>query len=169
MTGGELSDYICGLRVLFKMSGDKFSKTKQGMSKIGDLPLLMTKEQKYYVLETVRSTFAVTLPLVHLNLWDAKLAIPNDTIYARLETHMGIRQDKKGQVLEDKGTPSDNTTCAWMAADEAVVCTRAFVTTCLFYRRLVSRGRLEVGLHVNDISRIHWSQQTLAIQSERPN
>ncbi|GFU57387.1 uncharacterized protein TNCV_3635661 [Trichonephila clavipes] len=31
-------------------------------------------------------------------------------------------------VCEDTGTPNEGATCAWMAADEAVGCTRAFLT-----------------------------------------
>ncbi|GFU39380.1 uncharacterized protein TNCV_1716531 [Trichonephila clavipes] len=31
-----------------------------------------------------------------------------------------------GMVREDTGDPSEGATCAWMAADEAVACTRAF-------------------------------------------
>ncbi|GFW43033.1 uncharacterized protein TNCV_1474291 [Trichonephila clavipes] len=56
----------------------------------------------------------------------------------------------------------------WMAAHEAVGCTRAFLTM-WWSRRLVCRGRPEPGLRVNDISRIHWSQHFLTTQSERPN
>ncbi|GFS90112.1 hypothetical protein TNCV_507861 [Trichonephila clavipes] len=47
-------------------------------------------------LETFRSIFAVTLPLVRSNSWDAQLAIPNDLRYARLETNLGIGQAKEG-------------------------------------------------------------------------
>ncbi|GFT38856.1 hypothetical protein TNCV_1585521 [Trichonephila clavipes] len=36
-------------------------------------------------------------------------------------------------------------------------------------RRLVYRGRSEPGLHVNDITRIHWSLHLLPRQPERPN
>ncbi|GFX72918.1 uncharacterized protein TNCV_1698151 [Trichonephila clavipes] len=31
-------------------------------------------------------------------------------------------------LREDTGAPSEDATCAWMAADEAVGCTRAFLT-----------------------------------------
>ncbi|GFT78046.1 uncharacterized protein TNCV_2820551 [Trichonephila clavipes] len=31
-------------------------------------------------------------------------------------------------VREDTGVPNEGATCAWMAADEAVGCTRAFLT-----------------------------------------
>ncbi|GFV09777.1 uncharacterized protein TNCV_2598321 [Trichonephila clavipes] len=31
-------------------------------------------------------------------------------------------------VREDTGSPTEDTICAWMAADEAVGCTRAFIT-----------------------------------------
>ncbi|GFW20762.1 uncharacterized protein TNCV_1049831 [Trichonephila clavipes] len=35
--------------------------------------------------------------------------------------------------------------------------------------QLVCLGHPEPGLHVNDISRIHWSQHLLTTQSKRPN
>ncbi|GFV26801.1 hypothetical protein TNCV_5000851 [Trichonephila clavipes] len=47
-------------------------------------------------LETFRSVFAVTLPLVRSNSRDAQLAVPIDPRYARLETNLGISQDKEG-------------------------------------------------------------------------
>ncbi|GFV09780.1 uncharacterized protein TNCV_2598351 [Trichonephila clavipes] len=61
-------------------------------------------------------------------------------------------------VREDTGSPSEDTICAWMAADEAVGCTRAFITMRWSSLRLVCRGRPEPGLRVTDISRIHWAQ-----------
>ncbi|GFY48646.1 uncharacterized protein TNIN_192381 [Trichonephila inaurata madagascariensis] len=64
-------------------------------------------------------------------------------------------------VREDTGAPSEDATCAWMAADEAVGCTREFLTMWRSSRRLVFRGRPEPGLHVKNISRIHWSQHLL--------
>ncbi|GFW33834.1 uncharacterized protein TNCV_3589191 [Trichonephila clavipes] len=72
-------------------------------------------------------------------------------------------------VREDTGAPNEGATCAWMAADEVFGCTRAFLTMWRSFRRLVSRGRPEPGLCVNDISRIHWSQHLLITQSEQPN
>ncbi|GFX38768.1 uncharacterized protein TNCV_4748381 [Trichonephila clavipes] len=72
-------------------------------------------------------------------------------------------------VREDTGASSEDATCAWMAADEAVGCTRAFITMWRSSRRIVCRGRPEPGLCVNDISRIHWSQHLLTTQSERPD
>ncbi|GFT59103.1 uncharacterized protein TNCV_186751 [Trichonephila clavipes] len=72
-------------------------------------------------------------------------------------------------VREDTGASSEGTICAWMAADEVVGCTRAFLTMQRFSRQLVCRGRPEPGLRVNDISRILWSQHLLTTQSERPN
>ncbi|GFW83485.1 uncharacterized protein TNCV_4589861 [Trichonephila clavipes] len=68
-------------------------------------------------------------------------------------------------VREDTGAPNEGATGAWMATDEAVVCTRAFLTMWWAYRRLVCRGLPEPGLRVNNISRIHWSQQLLTTQS----
>ncbi|GFT28234.1 uncharacterized protein TNCV_645721 [Trichonephila clavipes] len=69
-------------------------------------------------------------------------------------------------VREDTGAPSEGATCAWMAADEAVSCTRAFLTMWRSSRQLVCRWRPEPGLRVNDISRIHSSQHLLTTQSE---
>ncbi|GFV31695.1 uncharacterized protein TNCV_4742441 [Trichonephila clavipes] len=71
-------------------------------------------------------------------------------------------------VGPNTGAPSEGATCAWMAADQAVGCTRAFLTMWWSSRRLVCRGRPEPG-RVNDISRIHWSQHLYTTQSERPN
>ncbi|GFW26205.1 uncharacterized protein TNCV_3397011 [Trichonephila clavipes] len=48
-------------------------------------------------LETFRFTFAVTLPLVRSNSWDAQLAVPNEPSYARLVTKLGIWQVKEGR------------------------------------------------------------------------
>ncbi|GFX51604.1 uncharacterized protein TNCV_5013081 [Trichonephila clavipes] len=72
-------------------------------------------------------------------------------------------------VGEDTGPPSEDVICAWTAVDEAIVCTRAFLTMWRSSRRLVRRGHPEPDLHVNDISRIHYSQHLLTTQSERPN
>ncbi|GFU26116.1 uncharacterized protein TNCV_5105661 [Trichonephila clavipes] len=72
-------------------------------------------------------------------------------------------------VREDTEALCEGATCAWMTADEAVGCTRAFITMWWSSRRLVDRGRLEPGLHVNDNSRIHWSQHLFTTQSEWPN
>ncbi|GFS69823.1 uncharacterized protein TNCV_3101411 [Trichonephila clavipes] len=70
---------------------------------------------------------------------------------------------------EDSGVLSEGAASVWVVADEAVGCTRAFLTMWRFSRRLVCRGHPEPGLHVNDISRIHWSQHLLTTQSEWPN
>ncbi|GFW13661.1 uncharacterized protein TNCV_1211271 [Trichonephila clavipes] len=72
-------------------------------------------------------------------------------------------------VQEDTGTTNEGATCAWMAADEAVGCTYAFLTMWRSSRRLVCQGRPASGLRVNDISWIHWSQHLLTRLSERPN
>ncbi|GFU97276.1 uncharacterized protein TNCV_660001 [Trichonephila clavipes] len=72
-------------------------------------------------------------------------------------------------VREDTGTPFVGATCAWMAADEAVGYMRAFLTMWLSSERVVCRGCPELGLRVNDITRIHWSQHLLTTQSERPS
>ncbi|GFU59628.1 uncharacterized protein TNCV_3185991 [Trichonephila clavipes] len=71
-------------------------------------------------------------------------------------------------VREDTGAPSEGATCVWMADDKAVGCTLAFLTMWLSSQRLVCQGRPELGLRINDISRILWSQD-LTTQSERPN
>ncbi|GFV32480.1 uncharacterized protein TNCV_1677661 [Trichonephila clavipes] len=69
-------------------------------------------------------------------------------------------------VREDTWAPNEGATCAWMAADEAVGCTRAFLTMWRFSRRLVCRGRsCEPDFLANDSYRI----QHLTTQSERPN
>ncbi|GFX76344.1 hypothetical protein TNCV_593071 [Trichonephila clavipes] len=44
-----------------------------------------------------------------------------------------------------------------------------FFTMWRFSQRLVRRGRPDPGLRGNDISRIHWSQQLIITQTERPN
>ncbi|GFU94099.1 uncharacterized protein TNCV_5119231 [Trichonephila clavipes] len=72
-------------------------------------------------------------------------------------------------VREDTRAPSEGATCAWMAADEAVGYTHAFLTMWLFSRRLVCRVRPEPGLCLNYISLIRWSQHFLTTQSELPN
>ncbi|GFS88819.1 uncharacterized protein TNCV_1000311 [Trichonephila clavipes] len=68
-------------------------------------------------------------------------------------------------VREDTRVPIEGATWTWMAADETVGCTGAFITMWQASIRLVSRGRPEPGLHVNDIARIHWSQHHLTIKS----
>ncbi|GFW65171.1 uncharacterized protein TNCV_394371 [Trichonephila clavipes] len=45
--------------------------------------------------------------------------------------------------LEDTGAPIEGATCAWMAVDESVGCTRAYLTMWWSSRRLVCRGRPE--------------------------
>ncbi|GFU26504.1 uncharacterized protein TNCV_2463481 [Trichonephila clavipes] len=75
-----------------------------------------------------------------------------------------LRKDR-----EDTEASSEGATCAWIAADEAVGCTRAFLTMWRSSRRLVCRRRPESGFHVNEISRIHWSQHLLTTQSDWPN
>ncbi|GFV15602.1 uncharacterized protein TNCV_4836281 [Trichonephila clavipes] len=72
-------------------------------------------------------------------------------------------------VRENTGAPNEGADCAWMAGDEAVGCTRVFLTMWWSSRRLVCRGRPEPGPRVNDISGIHWSQHLLTTQSERSN
>ncbi|GFX32550.1 uncharacterized protein TNCV_3704241 [Trichonephila clavipes] len=54
-------------------------------------------------------------------------------------------------VREGTEGPSGGATCVWTAANEAVRCTRAFLTMWRSSRRLVCRGCPEPGLHVNDI------------------
>ncbi|GFW24097.1 uncharacterized protein TNCV_4951411 [Trichonephila clavipes] len=57
----------------------------------------------------------------------------------------------------------------WMAADEAVACMCAFLTMWRSSRLLICRRYPEPGLRVNDISRIHLSQNLLRTRSELPN
>ncbi|GFV93160.1 uncharacterized protein TNCV_572991 [Trichonephila clavipes] len=59
-------------------------------------------------------------------------------------------------IRENTGASSEGATCAWMAADEAVCSTHAFLTMWWSSQRLVCRGRPEPGLRVNDMSRIRW-------------
>ncbi|GFT07023.1 uncharacterized protein TNCV_1415741 [Trichonephila clavipes] len=80
-----------------------------------------------------------------------------------------LNQAPSQMVREDTGAPSKCATYAWMAADEAARCTRVFLTMWRSSRRLVYRGRLEPGLRINDISRIHWPQHLFTTQSELPN
>ncbi|GFX48991.1 hypothetical protein TNCV_2797821 [Trichonephila clavipes] len=76
---------------------------------LGGLTLKEVKEREYTMrydralrhtnsvcLEIFRFIFAVTLPFVRSNSGDAQLAVLNDHIYARLETHMGIGKAKEG-------------------------------------------------------------------------
>ncbi|GFT06028.1 hypothetical protein TNCV_1594621 [Trichonephila clavipes] len=58
---------------------------------------VVTGDEKWVVYkhETFRSIFAVTLPLVRLNVWDAQLAVLNDPRYARLGTNLRIGQAKE--------------------------------------------------------------------------
>ncbi|GFV97280.1 uncharacterized protein TNCV_2037901 [Trichonephila clavipes] len=72
-------------------------------------------------------------------------------------------------VREDTRASSEGATCAWMADDEEVGYTRAFLTMWRSSRRLVCRGCPEPALCVNDISWIYWSQHLLTTQSEWPN
>ncbi|GFU26826.1 uncharacterized protein TNCV_4540971 [Trichonephila clavipes] len=72
-------------------------------------------------------------------------------------------------VREDTGAPNEGTIYAWIAAYEAVECTRAFIMMWWSSRRLVYRGRSEPSLPVNNITQIHWSQHFLTTQSVRPN
>ncbi|GFW38678.1 uncharacterized protein TNCV_3880451 [Trichonephila clavipes] len=55
-------------------------------------------------------------------------------------------------VREDTGAPSEGATCTWMAAEEAVGCTGAFLMMSWSSRRPVCRGRPEPGLRVNHFS-----------------
>ncbi|GFT82379.1 transposable element Tc3 transposase [Trichonephila clavipes] len=53
-------------------------------------------------IETFHSIFAVVLPLVRSNSWDAQLDIPNDPRYARLLKTLGIEQLKEGYPVYSK-------------------------------------------------------------------
>ncbi|GFV93139.1 uncharacterized protein TNCV_2552301 [Trichonephila clavipes] len=52
-------------------------------------------------------------------------------------------------VREDTRASSEGATCAWMAADETVVCTRAFLTMWRYSQRLVCRKSPEPCISVN--------------------
>ncbi|GFS93894.1 uncharacterized protein TNCV_5053481 [Trichonephila clavipes] len=90
-------------------------------------------------------------------------------------THNGCRDPKcpsvrrLRMVREDTWALSEGATCACMVADELASCTCAFLMMWWSSRRLVCRGGPELGLRVNDIFGIHWSQHRLTTQSERPN
>ncbi|GFW85841.1 DUF4817 domain-containing protein [Trichonephila clavipes] len=205
-------------------------------------------------LETFRSIFAVTLPLVRSNSWKAQLVVPHDPRYARLETNLGIKQamaphtitpavgavcrckakaglklsprglhtrillssllrlnldsslktiwfhstavqfprarhhskrrcrcvSVKGitrngcrdlkchstrrlrMVREDTGAPSEGATCAWLAADEDVGCTRVFLTICQ-----VIYSQFGLAIHQNDHQArrrsVEWAQNEIAV------
>ncbi|GFU14163.1 transposable element Tcb1 transposase [Trichonephila clavipes] len=59
-------------------------------------------------------------------------------------------------VREDTRAPSEGTACAWMAADEAVACTRVFLTMWRSSPRLVCGGHPGRGLRVNGVNGIPW-------------
>ncbi|GFW14473.1 hypothetical protein TNCV_2357971 [Trichonephila clavipes] len=58
----------------------------------------------------------------------------------------------------DTRASSEGATGAWVAPNEAVGYTRAFLKMWRSSRRLVCRERPDIGLRKNDISSIHWSQ-----------
>ncbi|GFX19582.1 uncharacterized protein TNCV_2074901 [Trichonephila clavipes] len=68
-------------------------------------------------------------------------------------------------VQEETWASREGATCAWMATDEAVGSTCAFLTMWWSCQRQVCRERPELGLRVNDIPRIHWSQHLRTTQS----
>ncbi|PRD26240.1 UNVERIFIED_CONTAM: Utp3 [Trichonephila clavipes] len=61
-------------------------------------------------------------------------------------------------VREDTWGPSDGATCAWMAVDEAVGCTDAFLRILRSSRRLVCRRHPELGLPRRDV----WGKKKYA-------
>ncbi|GFW90086.1 uncharacterized protein TNCV_3485381 [Trichonephila clavipes] len=63
-------------------------------------------------------------------------------------------------VRKDTGAPSEGATCAWMVADEAVGCTRAFLTMWVSSQRLVCRGCPEPDFRVLDESRSFFRVHT---------
>ncbi|GFS52448.1 uncharacterized protein TNCV_4851321 [Trichonephila clavipes] len=73
-------------------------------------------------------------------------------------THNGHRDPKYSSALrlhivgEDTEALSEGATCAWRAADEAVGCTRTFLTMRWSFRRLFCQGHPVPGLRVNPIS-----------------
>ncbi|GFV76753.1 uncharacterized protein TNCV_4729731 [Trichonephila clavipes] len=69
-------------------------------------------------------------------------------------------------VREDTGASSEGATPAWMTADEAVGCTRAFFTMWWPSHRLVCRGCHEPGFRINDNFQIRWCLHLLTTKSE---
>ncbi|GFV36702.1 uncharacterized protein TNCV_1033781 [Trichonephila clavipes] len=67
-------------------------------------------------------------------------------------------------VREYTGAPSEGATCAWMAADEAVGCTRAFPAMWRSSRRLVCRGRPEPRLHPS-VTKWQWTHSLFVMSS----
>ncbi|GFW29658.1 uncharacterized protein TNCV_3935261 [Trichonephila clavipes] len=59
--------------------------------------------------ETFHSIFAVILPLVRSNSWNALLTVPNELKYSRLETNLGIGLVKEGCDGHTVGLPRINT------------------------------------------------------------
>ncbi|GFW97965.1 uncharacterized protein TNCV_2600041 [Trichonephila clavipes] len=64
----------------------------------------------------------------------------------------------------DKGAPSECAACAGMSDEETVGCSRAFLTMWWSFQRVVCGERPELGLRINDISRVHWLQNLLTTQ-----
>ncbi|GFU31221.1 uncharacterized protein TNCV_1742181 [Trichonephila clavipes] len=75
-------------------------------------------------------------------------------------------------VREDTWAPSEGATCAWMATDEAVGCTRAFLTMWHSSRRLVCRGIDEAHFwlngYVNKQNCRIWSEANPHVYVETP-
>ncbi|GFV94900.1 uncharacterized protein TNCV_1028981 [Trichonephila clavipes] len=89
-----------------------------------------------------------------------------DVMDIPLGCHVCVVPRINSRVREDIGAPSEGATFAWMMADEEVGRTRVCLMMWWSSRRLVCRGHPEPGLHVNDISRIHWSQHILKTISD---
>ncbi|GFW04982.1 uncharacterized protein TNCV_597761 [Trichonephila clavipes] len=109
-----------------------------------------------------KAVHSSALFLVYRALGDKRTrAIYQGHLGSRVVTRIGRRDPncpsgrRLRKVREDTGVHSKGATCVWVVAEGAVGCTRAFLTTCRFFRIQVCRERSEPGLRVNDISRTH--------------
>ncbi|GFW68549.1 histone-lysine N-methyltransferase SETMAR [Trichonephila clavipes] len=99
------------------------------------------------------------------NLLDGKTFTLNEEVKNHLDQFIA----SKDQKFYERGIMLLPERRQKITSDEAVGCTRASFTTWCSSRRLVCRGRPELGIRVNDISWIHWSHHLLKRQSEWPN
>ncbi|GFT00419.1 uncharacterized protein TNCV_1981601 [Trichonephila clavipes] len=124
-------------------------------------------------MATTGPSFTPT-PLGHEDNLESSFLVHGTTPIGGVDgrTRNGLRDAKcpsARRLREDTEAPSEGATCAWLTANEAVGCARAFLSMGLSSQRLICRGHPEPGLRVNDISRIHRSQHLLTTESERPN
>ncbi|GFS95898.1 hypothetical protein TNCV_2259541 [Trichonephila clavipes] len=92
-----------------------------------------------------------TTPKGVVDVWESRAARVMDAAIPNVLQSVTFIWIKKTQ-----GFPSEGVSCAWMAAEEAIGSTRAFLTMWRsFYTTSVVRGCPDTGLRVNDISRSH--------------